>query len=75
MLLTFRVILSDRELEVLQLFGKGRSTKSIFRDSKLECEDDRDATRHIKEKPGCQDSEDIGPIFDRVGSFGTQTQR
>jgi hypothetical protein len=22
-----------------------------------------------------QDSEDIGPIFDRVGSFGTQTQR
>jgi hypothetical protein len=33
MLLTFRVILSDRELEVLQLFGKRRSTKSIFRDS------------------------------------------
>ena len=30
MLLTFRVILSDRELEVLQLFGKGHSTKIDF---------------------------------------------
>ena len=30
MLLTFRVILSDRELEVLQLFGKGHLTKIDF---------------------------------------------
>jgi len=51
--------LSDRELEVLQLLGKGHSTRSIAETLHLSVKTIETHRAHIKEKLGFQDSEDM----------------
>jgi DNA-binding NarL/FixJ family response regulator len=51
--------LSDRELEVLQLLGKGHSTRSIADTLHLSVKTIETHRAHIKEKLGFQDSEDM----------------
>jgi DNA-binding NarL/FixJ family response regulator len=51
--------LSDRELEVLQLLGKGHSTKSIADTLHLSVKTIETHRAHIKEKLGFYDSEDM----------------
>jgi len=50
--------LSDRELEVLHLLGKGRSTRSIAETLHLSVKTIETHRAHIKEKLGLQDSEE-----------------
>lgn len=52
-------LLSDRELEVLHLIGKGNSTKSIARSLNLSIKTIETHRTHIKEKLGCRDSEEM----------------
>ena len=52
-------LLSDRELEVLLLIGKGNSTKSIARSLNLSIKTIETHRTHIKEKLGCHDSEEM----------------
>ena len=52
-------MLSDRELEVLQLLGKGHSTRSIADTLHLSIKTIETHRAHIKEKLGFQDSEDM----------------
>ena len=52
-------ILSDRELEVFQLLGKGHSTKSIADTLHLSAKTIETHRAHIKEKLGFPDSEDM----------------
>jgi DNA-binding NarL/FixJ family response regulator len=51
--------LSDRELEVLQLLGKGGSTRSIAETLHLSVKTIETHRAHIKEKLGFQDSEEM----------------
>ena len=51
--------LSDRELEVLQLLGKGQSTRSIAETLHLSVKTIETHRAHIKEKLGFSDSEDM----------------
>ena len=51
--------LSDRELEVLQLLGKGGSTRSIAEALHLSVKTIETHRAHIKEKLGFQDSEEM----------------
>ena len=51
--------LSDRELEVLQLLGKGHSTRSIADTLHLSVKTIETHRAHIKEKLGFPDSEDM----------------
>jgi DNA-binding NarL/FixJ family response regulator len=51
--------LSDRELEVLQLLGKGHSTRSIAETLHLSVKTIETHRAHIKEKLGFPDSEDM----------------
>ena len=51
--------LSDRELEVLQLLGKGHSTRSIADTLHLSVKTIETHRAHIKEKLGFADSEDM----------------
>jgi DNA-binding NarL/FixJ family response regulator len=51
--------LSDRELEVLQLLGNGRSTRSIADTLHLSVKTIETHRAHIKEKLGFQDSEEM----------------
>jgi len=51
--------LSDRELEVLQLLGKGHSTRSIAETLHLSVKTIETHRAHIKEKLGFADSEDM----------------
>jgi DNA-binding NarL/FixJ family response regulator len=51
--------LSDRELEVLQLLGKGGSTRSIAEALHLSVKTIETHRAHIKEKLGLQDSEEM----------------
>lgn len=51
--------LSDRELEVLQLLGKGHSTRSIAETLHLSVKTIETHRAHIKEKLGFHDSEDM----------------
>ncbi len=51
--------LSDRELEVLQLLGKGGSTRSIAEMLHLSVKTIETHRAHIKEKLGLQDSEEM----------------
>jgi DNA-binding NarL/FixJ family response regulator len=51
--------LSDRELEVLQLLGKGGSTRSIAEALHLSVKTIETHRVHIKEKLGLQDSEEM----------------
>jgi DNA-binding NarL/FixJ family response regulator len=51
--------LSDRELEVLQLLGKGHSTRSIADTLHLSVKTIETHRAHIKEKLGFHDSEDM----------------
>jgi DNA-binding NarL/FixJ family response regulator len=51
--------LSDRELEVLQLLGKGHSTKSIADTLHLSVKTIETHRAHIKEKLGFYDSEEM----------------
>jgi DNA-binding NarL/FixJ family response regulator len=51
--------LSDRELEVLQLLGKGHSTRSIADSLHLSVKTIETHRAHIKEKLGFPDSEDM----------------
>jgi DNA-binding NarL/FixJ family response regulator len=51
--------LSDRELEVLQLLGKGHSTRSIADTLHLSVKTIETHRAHIKEKLGFQDSEEM----------------
>ncbi len=51
--------LSDRELEVLQLLGKGHSTRSIAETLHLSVKTIETHRAHIKEKLGFVDSEDM----------------
>jgi DNA-binding NarL/FixJ family response regulator len=52
-------MLSDRELEVLQLLGKGHSTRSIADSLHLSVKTIETHRAHIKEKLGFPDSEDM----------------
>jgi DNA-binding NarL/FixJ family response regulator len=52
-------MLSDRELEVLQLLGKGHSTRSIADTLHLSVKTIETHRAHIKEKLGFPDSEDM----------------
>ena len=51
--------LSDRELEVLQLLGKGGSTRSIAETLHLSVKTIETHRAHIKEKLGFHDSEEM----------------
>jgi DNA-binding NarL/FixJ family response regulator len=51
--------LSDRELEVLQLLGNGRSTRSIAETLHLSVKTIETHRAHVKEKLGFQDSEEM----------------
>lgn len=52
-------ILSDRELEVLQLLGKGHSTRSIAEELHLSVKTIETHRAHIKEKLGFEESADM----------------
>jgi DNA-binding NarL/FixJ family response regulator len=52
-------VLSDRELEVLQMLGKGGSTRSIAETLHLSVKTIETHRAHIKEKLGFQDSEEM----------------
>src|SRR5271154_2026147 len=54
--------LSDRELEVLHLLGKGGSTRSIAETLHLSVKTIETHRAHIKEKLGFHDSEDLGAL-------------
>lgn len=51
--------LSDRELEVLQLIGKGHSSISIAEQLHLSVKTIETHRAHVKEKLGCRDSEEL----------------
>jgi DNA-binding NarL/FixJ family response regulator len=52
-------LLSDRELEVLQLLGKGGSTRSIAETLHLSVKTIETHRAHIKEKLGFKESEEM----------------
>jgi DNA-binding NarL/FixJ family response regulator len=52
-------LLSDRELEVLQLLGKGESTRSIAETLHLSVKTIETHRAHIKEKLGFRESEEM----------------
>ena len=51
--------LSDRELEVLQLFGRGKSTREIAETLHLSGKTIETHRSHIKEKLGFKDAEEM----------------
>jgi DNA-binding NarL/FixJ family response regulator len=51
--------LSDRELEVLHLLGKGHNTRSIAQTLNLSVKTIETHRAHIKEKLGCKDASEM----------------